>query len=113
MLIPLPDPKEFCGSQNPSNKPIKILATYENSILSETEELAVVNTEKKKPIIIKQDTVKLILSKEKEHSQHVNEDNHHSKMKNNDDSIHWNKKKEIDSDETNQFDEMRGKIYFL
>jgi hypothetical protein len=46
VLIPLPDPKEFCGSQNPSNKPIRILASYENSIISKTDELAVLNTEK-------------------------------------------------------------------
>ncbi|XP_011694048.1 PREDICTED: uncharacterized protein LOC105453625 [Wasmannia auropunctata] len=57
LLSPLPDPKEFSGSQKLcySKKPALILATYENPIISEKDNIVV--TEKKKPKIIRQEII--------------------------------------------------------
>ncbi|XP_018399131.1 PREDICTED: uncharacterized protein LOC108776889 isoform X2 [Cyphomyrmex costatus] len=98
VLLQLPDPNEFCGSHYSSNK---ILATYENAIISpEDENIMILNMERKKPKIVKQEKVKVSICKKMENNQDIDENNDPNVTNNNDDSIDWNNKKENQSGET-------------
>ncbi|KYN28154.1 hypothetical protein ALC57_02435 [Trachymyrmex cornetzi] len=84
LLSPLPDPKKFSGSQKlfHSEKPARILATYEHPIISAEDNIEIV-TEKEKPKIIQQETNVIVKHKKKEledknRQDFINEDNNHS-----------------------------------
>jgi len=67
LLSPLPDPKEFSGSQQlfHSEKSAQILATFENPIIA-PEKVKMVQIEKKKQIIHQQETEMITKHKKKE-----------------------------------------------
>ncbi|KYN05931.1 hypothetical protein ALC62_03133, partial [Cyphomyrmex costatus] len=83
LLSPLPDPKEFSGSQKlfHSKKPARILATYEHPIISEEDNIEIV-TEMEKPKIIQQEMNVIAKHKkelkDKNRQDFINEDNNYS-----------------------------------
>lgn len=100
LLSPLPDPKEFSGSQQlfHSEKSARILATYENPIISSEKNIInIVQTEKQNQKIIQQKMEVIAKHKKKENKYRqgfINEDNVYSideynkESKNNEDESH-------------------------
>lgn len=74
-LSPLPDPKEFSGSQQlfHSEKSAQILATFENPIIA-PEKIKMVQIEKKKQKIIHQQETEMITTHNKKEIENKNQD---------------------------------------
>lgn len=105
VLSPLPDPKEFSGSQqlSHSEKPARVLATYEHPNISpEKENIKIVQTEKKTRKTIQQAMEVIAKHKKKEmedkHQQgFINEDNHSTHEYNKELTAHLNNNSEDQS----------------
>ncbi|XP_025265100.1 uncharacterized protein LOC112638174 [Camponotus floridanus] len=98
LLSPLPDPKEFSGSQLfRSKKSAQILATYEHPIIS-SEKIEIIKTHKKKQSL--QQEIEVIAKRKKTELEDnneggfIDEDNVHSIDEYNKETTHLNKNNE-------------------